>query len=175
MATATRPPPQEPKAPGAKGKQFAEQRRAEADALRARFDGFESDPDNAALLAMALATFDGYSDRNAGLIAMQCPTATDVSGYRQWIARGRRVARGEAGIRILAPAGTYRVKDESDPDGEGTERQAFRMVTVFDVAQTLTLAEWEAAEAARLAAQGPYDVDAADEADLAPGALELVA
>jgi hypothetical protein len=54
---------------------------------------------------MALATHDGYSDRNACLIAMQDPEATDVSGFHTWLSRGRSVRKGEAGIMILAPAG----------------------------------------------------------------------
>lgn len=143
------------KAPGAKSAAYAAERAAQAAAMRARLAEYQADPDNAALIAMALATFDGYSDRNATLIAMQDPQATDVSGYKQWIARGRRVARGQVGIKILAPAGTGTVKGE---DGEpDTERRFFRMATVFDVAQTLTLAEWDAAEAVRLAAQGTAD------------------
>jgi hypothetical protein len=159
MATATR----RRKAPGSKSKAFAEKRRAEVTGLRDRLAEFTADEGNAGLIAAALATLDGYSDRNATLIAMQCPTAIDVSGYRQWQARGRQVMRGETGIRILAPAGSREVPvDQAEPDGDTETRQFFRPVSVFDIAQTMTLAEVEAVEAARLAAQD----EQADDFDL---------
>jgi N-terminal domain of anti-restriction factor ArdC len=163
MATATKTrKSSRRRSPGAKKAGYAAERAEQAAAMRARLAAFQGDEDNAALIAMALATFDGYSDRNATLIAMQNPAATDVSGYRQWIARGRRVARGETGIKILAPAGTGTVKADVE-GGEDVERRFFRMATVFDIAQTLTLAEWDAAEAARLAAAPDGD----DEFELA--------
>lgn len=146
------------RAPGAKGKNFAEARRAEVAGLRDRLAEYTAAEGSEGLIAAALATHDGYSDRNATLIAMQMPTATDVSGYRQWQARGRQVRRGEVGIRILAPAGSRTV--ESEVEGEPDEtRQFFRPVSVFDVSQTMTLAEAEAEQAARLAAQGPDETD----------------
>ena len=46
-----------------------------------------------------------YSERNALLIVMQRPSATEVHGYRAWQAKGRQVLKGAKGIRILAPAG----------------------------------------------------------------------
>ena len=122
-----------------------DERTAPAAALKDRLTQWQADADPA-LIAMALATHDGYSDRNACLIAMQDPEATDVSGFKTWITRGRCVRRGEHGIMILAPAGTSAGKDSGaaaaegpgdGPDGEqGKPRQFFRIAYVFDVSQT---------------------------------------
>jgi len=120
-------------------------RQATAAALKDRLTQWQADADPA-LIAMALATHDGYSDRNACLIAMQDPGATDVSGFKTWITRGRCVRRGEHGLMILAPAGTSAGKDngpgaaEASGDGhdgeQGKPRQFFRITYVFDIAQT---------------------------------------
>src|SRR5579859_1906367 len=83
------------------------QRAAKVKALRDRLEQWQEDTDPG-LIAMALASHDGYSDRNAMLIAMQMPTATDVAGFHAWKDRGRCVKRGERGIAILAPAGKGR-------------------------------------------------------------------
>jgi antirestriction protein ArdC len=118
-----------------------EERRAKVAALRDRLQEWQDAEGADELIAMALATFDGYSDRNAQLIAMQAPTATDVDGFVAWKARGRAVRKGEHGIQILAPAG----KREGDPQAEAEEdrkdRQFFRIAYVFDIAQTDELPE----------------------------------
>jgi antirestriction protein ArdC len=122
------------------------ERQATATALKDRLTQWQADADPG-LIAMALATHDGYSDRNACLIAMQCPTATDVSDFRKWLDRGRCVRKGETGIQILAPAGTGIVGKKDDAhgdqgdapeggDGEAKVRQFFRVTYVFDIAQT---------------------------------------
>jgi N-terminal domain of anti-restriction factor ArdC len=111
-----------------------EQRKAEVDALRARVaEWLEDQPFE--VVAQVIAQFDGYSERNAMLIAMQCPTAIDVDGFHAWLQRGRCVRKDEKGIRILAPAGSYLV-GEGD---EAEECQRFRVTTVFDVSQTEAL------------------------------------
>lgn len=162
------------------------ERAAKVAALRDRLAQWQDDADPA-MIAMALASHDGYSDRNAMLIAMQMPTATDVAGFQAWKDRGRCVRRGEHGIAILAPAGKGKrdeVTTESgkpevvaewtapghDPAAPGIElsskreRQFFKITYVFDVSQTMTLAEWEAAEAARkAAAAGPDAYDPAED------------
>ncbi|MFK4088789.1 hypothetical protein ACI2LF_32040 [Kribbella sp. NPDC020789] len=50
------------------------------------------------------ATLHGLSFRNVVLVRMQLPGATWVDGPEGWQRRGRRVMRGESGIRIIAPA-----------------------------------------------------------------------
>lgn len=76
-----------------------------------------------------------YSERNAMLIVMQRPSATVIHGYREWLAHGRQVRKGQKGIRILAPAGNAKTIDKVT--GEETKgRQFFRLISVFDIAQT---------------------------------------
>ncbi|MCM1235795.1 MAG: ArdC-like ssDNA-binding domain-containing protein, partial [Ruminococcus flavefaciens] len=101
-----------------------------------------------------MSKFHNYSANNIQLIAMQRPDATFVAGYKAWQKNfERHVNKGEKGIRILAPA-PYKIKEEQekidpvtkepmlDRDGmpvmEEVERKipAFRVVTVFDYAQT---------------------------------------
>ncbi len=62
---------------------------------------------------------DKFSTRNALLIGMQSPEATDVRKYPDWLVLGRRVRHGERGIRVIMG------KD---------------FVSVFDVLQTEELA-----------------------------------
>lgn len=91
-----------------------------------------------------------YSPSNVLLIAVQRPEATQVAGFRAWKSLGRHVVKGEKGIAILAPC-LYRGRDTAEkqvrqmPSGEvsvkGQERaqrelRGFRVVHVFDVAQT---------------------------------------
>src|SRR5690606_20614048 len=82
-----------------------------------------------------------YSINNLMLIIFQRPDASDVRPIREWNAVGRRVRKGEKGIRILAPC-RYRARDdEGNPvtDDDGTPRyqvRGFKVVSVFDVSQT---------------------------------------
>jgi hypothetical protein len=78
-----------------------------------------------------LCTIDGHplSLRNTILAIMQVPTVSVVGGFRQWIAAGRCVRKGEHGILISAPR---LVKGEGDID----DVAGFLVVTVFDIGQT---------------------------------------
>jgi len=79
------------------------------------------------------ASFHAYSFNNQMLILIQCPTATMVTGFRKWQEKGRQVRKGEKSIGIYAPM----VRKREDADG--TEKRyisGFRVVSVFDVAQT---------------------------------------
>ena len=101
-----------------------------------------------------MSKFHNYSFNNTMLIAMQKPDATLVAGFKAWQKNfDRHVKKGEKGIRILAPA-PYKIKEERDKidpvtqelllDKDGNPQkeeveitiQAFRAVSVFDVAQT---------------------------------------
>ena len=118
-----------------KRKVSAEDYAAKIQDLRDRFDEWSEDQDEATL-ALLVALHDGYSERNSLLIAMQDPEATDVSGYKEWLARGRQVRKGEHGIAILAPAG-HRDEEKNDAGEVTTKgRQFFRLAYVFDVRQT---------------------------------------
>ena len=101
-----------------------------------------------------MSRFHRYSLNNTLLISMQRPDATLVAGFNKWRDQfGRNVMRGQKGIKIIAPT-PYKVKKERDKvdpethapilDGDGrviTEEveiqiPMFRVVSVFDVAQT---------------------------------------
>ena len=101
-----------------------------------------------------MSKFYNYSFNNTLLIAMQRPDATLIAGYTAWQRNfDRHVMKGEKGIKILAPA-PYKAQEERekldpvtrkpvlDQDGKPvTEtvevtRPAFKVVCVFDVAQT---------------------------------------
>lgn len=104
-------------------------------------------------IAFLTAEIQGYSDRNAQLIVMQCPTATSVRGYQAWITLGRRVNKGENGIAILAPAGSKVVENENgqvqanEPSENVTNddgakvRRFFRLAYVFDISQTHAISD----------------------------------
>jgi antirestriction protein ArdC len=80
------------------------------------------------------ATFHDYSANNCMLIAMQCPEATRVAGFKAWQQLGRQVRKGEHAIRIMAP---MVVKRRDDDGGETDETiTLFRAVSVFDISQT---------------------------------------
>ena len=102
----------------------------------------------------SMAKFHQYSYRNALLILLQCPHASQVAGYGTWGQLGRQVKKGEKGIQILAPCNFQRVveRDKIDPktgrtlygpDGKPlTEKEyaapnRFRIAHVFDLSQTV--------------------------------------
>ncbi|SFR11558.1 Antirestriction protein ArdC [Desulfoscipio geothermicus DSM 3669] len=80
------------------------------------------------------ARFHRYSFSNSMLIFMQKPDATRVAGIKTWNSMGRRVKKGEKGIRIFAPLAVKVVND--DTGDEEWKIKGFKVVTVFDVAQT---------------------------------------
>jgi len=89
----------------------------------------------------AMSCFHSYSFGNVLEIARQRPTATKVAGMYAWNQLGRRVKKGEKGIRILAPIiGIKRKKDEEaekDITKQNTRALVgFRNAYVFDVEQT---------------------------------------
>lgn len=86
-----------------------------------------------AYLTMA-SKFHHYSFNNQLLIALQCPAATRVAGFKAWQGMGRQVRKGERSIGILAPM-SRKVRD--DVTGQEESRViGFRVVSVFDVSQT---------------------------------------
>jgi antirestriction protein ArdC len=88
------------------------------------------------------ARFHKYSWTNCLLIAMQCPTATHVAGFRAWLGFGRHVRKGEKGIAILAPIICKRKREEQEQNESSSTAEAvgqlvgFRSAYVFDIAQT---------------------------------------
>ncbi len=83
-------------------------------------------------------SFHNYSLWNSLLIALQCPHATFVAGYRQWQrAHNRQVQKGEKGIVILAPiVRSFDIEDDTGETRKARRTVGFRGAYVFDVSQT---------------------------------------
>jgi N-terminal domain of anti-restriction factor ArdC len=110
----------------------ADERRAQRDALNARLAAYEAETADA-IKAEVIATLDGYSPRNAMLIAAQLPGATECRGFVAWKEQGRAVRKGEHGAKIVA----FKGEDTSTgADGEDETHQHFGLTTVFDISQT---------------------------------------
>ncbi|WP_213804137.1 ArdC-like ssDNA-binding domain-containing protein [Granulicella sp. dw_53] len=89
----------------------------------------------------AMSRFHSYSFGNVLEIARQRPGATRVAGMYAWNQLGRRVIKGEKGIRILAPIIGIKRKREEEAEKDITRQNirvlvGFRNAYVFDVAQT---------------------------------------
>ena len=89
----------------------------------------------------AMSRFHNYSFGNILEIARQKPTATRVAGMYAWNQLGRRIKKGEKGIRILAPIMGVRRKPDEEAERDITKQNrmvvvGFRSAYVFDVTQT---------------------------------------
>lgn len=80
-----------------------------------------------------VARFHQYSPSNIFLIMLAKPNATRVAGFQAWKMLGRYVKRGERGIPILSPLIS---KEDPDDDNSLKVLHGFRIVFVFDIAQT---------------------------------------
>lgn len=129
-ATRTRKPSKTPA-------ERAAERKALTEALAEFQAAIAELPEDDAMMVVIMRLMGRYSGRNAQLIVMQRPTATEVHGYGEWKGLGRKVRKGERGIRILVPAGALAGSEptEAKPDGE-KGRQLFKIGYVFDHAQT---------------------------------------
>jgi antirestriction protein ArdC len=86
-----------------------------------------------------LARFHQYSLRNALLIALQMPEATQVAGFHTWRTLGRFVRKGERGIAILAPMIGRKNSEQLSPEPKADGERpliGFKVAYVFDVTQT---------------------------------------
>lgn len=104
------------------------------------------------------ARFHRYSWHNTMLIASQRPDASQVAGFQSWKKLGRHVRKGERGISIFAPCRFQRTSEEADGTKRPVDGIYFKVVHVFDVAQT---------EGKPLPSVDVPDVDAAADALLA--------
>ena len=90
----------------------------------------------------AMGRFHSYSFGNILEIARQKPDATRVAGLYAWNQLGRKVMKGQKGIRILAPLIGSRKKKDTEATGKDPAAVndpvlvGFRAVYVFDVSQT---------------------------------------
>ena len=89
----------------------------------------------------AMSRFHNYSFGNILEIARQRPSATRVAGLYAWNQLGRKVMRGQKGIRILAPIIGIGRKNDKEAEKDITKQNTrvlvgFRNAYVFDVLQT---------------------------------------
>jgi len=89
----------------------------------------------------AMSRFHNYSFGNVLEIARQRPTATRVAGLYAWNQLGRKVKKGEKGIRILAPIIGVRRKTDAEAEKDPAYSNkpvlvGFRNAYVFDISQT---------------------------------------
>jgi antirestriction protein ArdC len=81
------------------------------------------------------ASFHKYSVTNQLLIAIQHPTATYVTGFRNWLKLGYCVSKGQKGIRIWAPCPPSPKKIEAwraaGADPKHRPKTFFRLTAVF--------------------------------------------
>ncbi len=109
------------------------------DFLIQQLEAGQSDALTAYLTAMS--RFHNYSFGNILEIARQKPDATHVAGLYAWNQFGRRVKKGEKGIRILAPIIGVKRKPQEEAEKDLTKQNVavlvgFRAAYVFDVSQT---------------------------------------
>lgn len=76
----------------------------------------------------AAAALQGQTFGNVVLIKLQLPDAVWVDGRPGWQRRGRRIARGASGIRVVAPT--------RDVDRSAGPVQGHGVATVWDISQT---------------------------------------
>jgi hypothetical protein len=76
---------------------------------------------------MAMGRFRRYSLSNVLEIARQKPDAQKVAGLYAWNQLGRRVRKGEHGIRILAPIIGVRRKKDSEAKKDTPEENPPRL------------------------------------------------
>ena len=108
-----------------------DERRAKFRKLAKQVADMEPEQRSQLAMKMPVVTVEGrtLSPFNCCLITSQNPTATVVGGFRQWIASGRAVRKGEHGLCLWVPTG------KKAPEGEPDEVH-FLIGTVFDVSQT---------------------------------------
>lgn len=117
-----------------------EQRQAEREALLERLGekvaALGSSAEWMAYLRF-MSAFRRYSFSNMMLIAMQCPHATHVAGFRKWQQLDRQVRRGEKAIKILGYS-TKKITKTDPVTGEEVEDKVkrFPVLSVFDISQT---------------------------------------
>ncbi len=120
------------------------QQRREADRKKARaaVEALTSSEGWTAWLA-SRRHFHAYSLANQLLLAMQCPTATRVAGFRAWLKLGYCVRRGETALRIWVPVPpskkTLEAWRAAGADSREKPRTHFKLGPVFDRSQVQEL------------------------------------
>lgn len=124
-------------------RKLTDEQRAKSDERKARFramvkqvaDMTDAQRDTLAAKMIGVINCEGrtLSPRNCCLVAMQCPTATIVGGFQQWIKQGRAVRKGETSISIWIPTARARKNEDGEKIGEDT---GFICGAIFDISQT---------------------------------------
>src|SRR5262245_41230196 len=78
---------------------------------------------------------------NCCMLVHQRPDVTIVGGFQQWKRVGRMVKKGEHGCYIWIPLGTRETDDQGMTRTDMPDEKRFKLVAVFDVAQTETMEE----------------------------------
>lgn len=134
------------KAPTEAQKRAAEQRREQFKALAKTVSAMDEDSRQLLAMECGIRTVEGreLSPFNQCLIHHQRPGCSVVGGFRQWLAAGRIVRKGETGLGLWVPVGS-KAGDASNPDAKGESSEgdsaksrggSFIMGIVFDVSQT---------------------------------------
>jgi hypothetical protein len=76
---------------------------------------------------------------NQLIVALSCPDATFVAGFKAWIQLGYCVRKGEQAIRIIAPMPIKLRAEQPDHDREPEKLLLFKGVSVFDRSQVAPL------------------------------------
>jgi hypothetical protein len=76
---------------------------------------------------------------NQLLVALSCPDATFVAGFKAWLAMGYCVRKGEKAILIIAPMPIKRANDHDTDEDPSRPRVLFKGVSVFDRSQVAPL------------------------------------
>jgi antirestriction protein ArdC len=71
---------------------------------------------------------------NQLLVALSCPDAMFVAGFKSWLKLGYCVRKGEKAIRIVAPM-PIKLRDTEPGDEDDRRRVLFKGVSVFDRSQ----------------------------------------
>ncbi len=128
------------KAPTAEQKEKAQERREAFKRLAKTVADMPEDARLALSMRIGIVTIEGrpLSPFNSCLLVQQMNTVTVVGGFKQWLAAGRCVQKGQHGMGIWVPTAGRKQKAEAEaqPGEETTARQSFVMGTVFDISQT---------------------------------------
>ena len=76
---------------------------------------------------------------NQLLVALSCPEATFVAGFKAWLDLGYCVRKAEKAIRIVAPMPIKPSEDQDNDQGRSRPRVLFKGVSVFDRSQVAPL------------------------------------
>ena len=142
--------------PTADQKQAAEERRARMRELAGIVSKMtEAERQEIANRAGGVVTIEGrrLSLFNTVFILQQVGSASVVGGFQQWRNAGRVVRKGEKAIAMWVPI-EKTTAPSAAPGGEEDEedrKKRFRLVSVFDIAQTDSIAVAEAVEIAEAA------------------------